>query len=259
MCLLAVLFHVHPDSPLVVAANRDEWLARPAEPLQVLRREEPRVLGGRDVTAGGTWLAVNRHGVVAGLTNQPAAGGANVARRSRGELPLLLAGHARAEAAVEEFTRRVRPADYNPCWLLVGDAASLWYLTLDSGDHPGVRRLEPGIHVLENAPLGAGSPKEVGTAAGLATAAAQRGEALNRMVRALLASHELPPEPATGFRHEVKPRACDAACVHLGPYGTRAAEIIRLDPTGQAAPAVEFADGPPCRAPWRSADGLWSA
>ncbi|MEK7705269.1 MAG: NRDE family protein, partial [Myxococcota bacterium] len=60
MCLLAVLSRAHPDSPLVVAANRDEWLARPAAPFGVLD-ERPRVVGGRDLTAGGTWMATNEH------------------------------------------------------------------------------------------------------------------------------------------------------------------------------------------------------
>ena len=47
MCLLAVLSRVHPDAPLIVAANRDEWLLRPATAMTVLRESEPRILGGR--------------------------------------------------------------------------------------------------------------------------------------------------------------------------------------------------------------------
>ncbi len=73
MCLLAVVSRLHPDTPLVVAANRDEWLTRPAVPMTVLRAGEPRILGGRDQQAGGTWLAVNDAGLVAGLTNKPSA------------------------------------------------------------------------------------------------------------------------------------------------------------------------------------------
>ena len=61
--------------------------------MTVLAESDPRILGGRDEKAGGTWLAVNEHGVVAGLTNRPAPDGADPARRSRGEIPLALAAH----------------------------------------------------------------------------------------------------------------------------------------------------------------------
>lgn len=86
-----MLFGVDPDAPLVVAANRDERLDRPALAMTVLTEGDPRILGGRDEQAGGTWLAVNDRGVVAGLTNRPAPDGADPARRTRGELPLALA------------------------------------------------------------------------------------------------------------------------------------------------------------------------
>ena len=69
MCLLIALSRVLPDAPLLVAANRDERYDRPAEAITVLRDRGPRILGGRDQVAGGTWLAVNEHGVLAGLTN----------------------------------------------------------------------------------------------------------------------------------------------------------------------------------------------
>src|SRR2546429_9416944 len=96
MCLLAVLFHAHPEAPVVIAANRDELYARAAEAIQVLRPSAPRILGGRDVLAGGTWLAVNEHGVYAGVTNRPAATGRDPSRRSRGELPPAPADHTPA-------------------------------------------------------------------------------------------------------------------------------------------------------------------
>src|SRR5262249_51148300 len=71
MCLLIAMFGEVADAPLIMAANRDERLDRPAVPMTVLRDHGPRILGGRDELAGGTWLAVNEHGVVAGLTNRP--------------------------------------------------------------------------------------------------------------------------------------------------------------------------------------------
>src|SRR4051812_22871049 len=48
VCLLIVLAQTNPDFPLVVGANRDELLDRPAIPMTVLRESGPRILGGRD-------------------------------------------------------------------------------------------------------------------------------------------------------------------------------------------------------------------
>src|SRR5437763_11333553 len=118
MCLLVMLVQTHPDLPLVVAANRDELFDRPAVAMTILREAGPRILGGRDGLAGGTWLAVNERGVVGGLTNRPAT--KDPAKRSRGELPIALARHTSAAAAVDAFAGELRPSDYNPAWILVG-------------------------------------------------------------------------------------------------------------------------------------------
>src|SRR5580693_9061110 len=67
MCLILVAWRAHPDYPLVVAANRDEFHARAAAPAQWWR--EPHILAGRDLSAGGTWLGVAPDGGFAALTN----------------------------------------------------------------------------------------------------------------------------------------------------------------------------------------------
>src|SRR6185312_13135531 len=145
--------------PLVVGANRDERYARPASPMTQWS-VEPRLLAGRDEAAGGTWLAVTERGVVAGLTNQPAASGRDPTKRTRGELPLLLAAHDSATAAVEEFATRVNPGDYNPCSLLIGDRDSLYAVELrDGGRAPEVLELSGGRYVLENRPFGLATAK----------------------------------------------------------------------------------------------------
>src|SRR3990167_4656739 len=109
MCLLIALSRCHEAAPLVVAANRDEWLARPATSCTVLQAHGPRIIGGKDELAGGTWLAVNQHGVCAGLTNRPTPNRAP-SLRSRGELPLLLTQLPSARAAVDDVAVRLRPA-----------------------------------------------------------------------------------------------------------------------------------------------------
>ena len=76
MCTLAIYFQVTTDCPVVIAANRDEFLERPAvDPTTLL--EHPHVVGGKDLRAGGTWLGISEHGIVAGLLNRRAENGAN--------------------------------------------------------------------------------------------------------------------------------------------------------------------------------------
>src|SRR5665213_3993081 len=159
MCLLVVAWHHTKRWPLVVGANRDEWQDRPATAITVLRDAEPRILGGRDERAGGTWLAVNEHGVVCGLTNRPVADGPDPGRKSRGRLPLVAAEARTAEEGAEVLAAEAATGAYNPAWMLVGDRRSLYYLAVDPEGATRAERLGLGIHVLENAALGAPSVK----------------------------------------------------------------------------------------------------
>ena len=254
MCLLIVAHRVHPDAPLVVAANRDEWLARPSSPFGVLRAAEPRVLGGRDQVAGGTWLATNENGVVAGLTNRPVRTGRDDSKRSRGELPLILAARGRAADAAAAFD--LAPVEFNPCWLLVGDRDALFYIDMTAGDAPAVERLAPGITVLENRALGESSPKAESVTTALDGLAAWRGATLVERLAAVLASHVVPDRARAGERtDDWKPVELEAACVHAGSYGTRSSTIVVVPPRG--LPEVHHTDGPPCTTPFVAAGHHW--
>jgi uncharacterized protein with NRDE domain len=250
VCLLIAFSRVRPDEPLVVAANRDELYARPARAMERLA-EAPRVVGGRDELAGGTWLAVSELGLVAGLTNLPAPSGRDPSKRSRGELPLLLARAPDARTAVEAFRQAVRPADYNPAWILVGDRDALFYLDLTSAAL-GVRALEPGLHILENRPLDAPSPKADAVRAALAGIEALPRDQLLARLASVLASHAVPPGVGGGPR----PRETEAACVHAGPYGTRSSTLVMVGRVGP--PLVRFTDGPPCTTSFSDATALFA-
>lgn len=252
MCLLIALARTHRAYPLVVAANRDELLTRPATAMTVLSHEAPRILGGRDGVAGGTWLATNRHGVVAGLTNLPSRTVPDPARRSRGELPVRLAQHRTAREAADAFAAEVDPTLYNPAWLLVGDAHSLHFIDI-TGARVEVRTLEAGLHVLENKPLDAPSVKAAHVRRQVAPALHLEGPALVTHLARVLADHTVPP----GAEDDDSPRPPEAhaACVHAGPYGTRSASIILVAGT-VAPPEVRVADGPPCVTPFDGVE-LW--
>jgi uncharacterized protein with NRDE domain len=259
-CLLIVLAQARADFPLVVAANRDELYERPAVPMAVLRAAGPRVVGGRDLLAGGTWLAVNEHGVFAGLTNRPVPTGRDPSRRSRGELPLALASHRSAAAAVESLGSTYTSSDYNPAWILVGDRESLF--AIEVGDRPSFRveALPAGVHVLENRPLGAVSPKVRHVLELLAGIDGLPAGVLEQRLRAVLRDHKVPAEddPRSGGTGAGRLPAADAACVHTDRYGTRWSCVVRVPALAAGRPTVLYTDGAPCRADYRDATPLWS-
>lgn len=263
MCLLIAVFQVADDAPLIIAANRDERLDRPAVPMAALREREPRILGGRDMLAGGTWLAVNEHGVVAGLTNQPSAFGRDPTKRSRGELPVAFAALRSAAEAVDAIVPGIDPASYNPCWMLVGDRQSLFSVGLASGSKPELEQLGPGLHVLDNAPLHSGSPKAAfvrGLLGEMLPAPGAGGLDARSTVAALetvLADHRpAVPVARTDENGRVWPPELSAACVHVEGHGTRTATTISV--AGAGLPSIRVADGHPCQAPLRDVTGLWA-
>ena len=249
MCLLVVAAGVVPGVPLLLGANRDEALARPARPMTVLQEEGPRILGGRDEKAGGTWLALNEHGVFAGLTNQPLGPDRDPTRRSRGELPLALAGQPTAAQAAAVLVERYRPADYNGCWLLVGDTTSLSYIDFTGLVEPRAVTLGPGIHVLENRPLGAPSPKADRVARLLGDLGGDVTTATATLQHAL-SDHWVPEPDGSADPPRVLP-----SCVHLEEYGTRSSCLVTYR-TDQP-PLLQVAPGPPCTTPFSDCSGLW--
>jgi uncharacterized protein with NRDE domain len=262
--LLIAMFQVADDAPLIMAANRDERLNRPAVPMAVLREREPRILGGRDLLAGGTWLAVNSGGVVAGLTNQPSAYGRDPAKRSRGELPLAFAAYRSAAEAVDAVVPGIDPDRYNPCWMLVGDARTLFSIGIAAGSKPELEQLGPGVHVLENAPLRSGSAKaafvrdlvagRLGVPAGAGGLDAGRAIAV---LESVLGDHRpAVSEPRTDESGRVWPPELSAACVHIEGHGTRSAMTVTVPVTG--LPTVRVADGPPCETQLHDVADLWT-
>ena len=257
MCLLIVLAQTHPGLPLVVAANRDERFDRAAVAMSVLREAGPRTLGGQDLVAGGTWLAVNEAGVVAGLTNRPAT--KDPARRSRGELPIALTAHTSAAAAAEALASDFRPADYNPAWLLVGDRETAYAIDMTGGEAPRIRQLSPGAHVLENRPLEAASSKTDHVRSLLAGTQGLDEEELVSALQAVLSDHRIPAGLAAAHEAGIEgvPPEVKAACVHTELYGTRWSGIVTVPADPASPPRVRYADGPACRSRYQDATPRW--
>ncbi len=239
MCTLATFVDVVPGWPLVVAANRDEYLARPATPPTLLREARPRAFGGRDITAGGTWLGIAETGVVAGILNRRTATPADPACRSRGLLCLEAlacpgAATAAALAAAEPAGR------YNPFNLLVADCGDAFVVSQPVGDRPRATRLEAGLHLLTNLDVDDPTCPRIAAsyqrfaAAGDAFARDRDVDAFVTRLREVLADH------ATAL----DPRGPGSLCLHAGPYGTRSSTVLLIASAGRAR--YFHADGPPC-------------
>lgn len=154
MCILFIALGQHPDHPLVIAANRDEFHARPSRAMHWWP-DRPGIFAGRDLTAGGTWLGVNRRGCFAAVTNFRTAAARQPGARSRGELVAnFLAGDGDTGAYGDFLSRHHQ--EFSPFNLVFGDQDQLctW------GHHsPQLRPLAPGFHSVSNGPVDTVWPK----------------------------------------------------------------------------------------------------
>jgi uncharacterized protein with NRDE domain len=249
MCLLVVCSQVLAEWPLIVAANRDERLDRPAAPLAVLRANGPKTVGGQDLMAGGTWLAVNEHGVVAGLTNKPAVEGRDPSKRSRGEIPLALTAASTARKSIAAFSAATWPGDYNPCWALVGDRTSLYYVDITQPDHVLSVALGPGVHVLENKPIEEPSPKADHVRRLIGDVESMSPEQALTALQRVLVDHDINQEPADDTDRSRLASRASACCVHSEEYGTRSSMLIKVPGSPSTAPEVWSSDGAACTHP----------
>lgn len=238
---------------MILAANRDEFYARPTAPPGLLA---PAIFGGRDLASGGTWLALRADGAFAAVTNQRSFGGRDPVRRSRGELPLhLLAG---AVADMPQQAGAIEAAAYNAGNLIFGDATALWvaYLRPDDGPRGTVEvvALPPGLHVLANDRLESPEFPRAERLAALWPALDQPWPAIGAALSAALGDHARPPDervplppPCAPYGHDFL-ASLQQVCVHTPTYGTRSATVAALVPGGIGH--YLYADGSPCTHPF---------
>src|ERR671932_1766584 len=113
MCTVVLLRRPGHRWPLILAANRDEMIGRPAKPPGRHWPDRADVVAGLDELAGGSWLGLNDSGVVAGVLNRHGTLGPAEGRRSRGELVLEALDHADAAEAAEALAA-LEPRAYRP-------------------------------------------------------------------------------------------------------------------------------------------------
>lgn len=127
MCTVILLHRPDHAWPLLLAANRDERLDRDWDPPACWWDHRPGVVGGRDRSAGGTWMALGAGGVVAAVLNRPGSLGPAPGKRSRGDLPLLAAAEAHAAAAARRLTG-LPAAEWRPFNMVIADSRRAFFL-----------------------------------------------------------------------------------------------------------------------------------
>jgi uncharacterized protein with NRDE domain len=235
MCLILFAFEAHPHYRLILAANRDEFYRRPTDPLHFWQ-DEPAILAGRDLEAGGTWLGITRAGRWAAVTNYRDPRRIIFDPLSRGD---LVRNYLSGQESPEHYLRRLqdRAAHYNGFSLLVGDGSTLFYYCSQGN---GIQRLTPGLYGMSNRLLDTPWPKIL------------QGK---RRLKAILADHKLIESadllpvltdrtiaedhhlPDTGIGIE-KERMLSPAFITSPDYGTRSSSVLTLTPKG----AVHFTE-----------------
>ncbi|MBU3594390.1 NRDE family protein [Polynucleobacter sp. 71A-WALBACH] len=252
MCLILFAWKSHPDYPLVVAANRDEFYERDTDPMGWWP-EHPHLLAGKDradvLGSPGTWLGFTKTGRFSALTNVRAPSEKNPDARTRGELSLrYLTGNQKPHDYIQENAKRFE--QYNGFNLLMADlsdpenAEMHWVSNrLMMGQNIRPRKifpeqaLSPGVYGLSNAMLDTPWPKVNHRVAAFAqTLAMDSGQLKNsdHYLRVLADAHEASPQelPSTGVNPDWE-KALSAAFIKTPSYGTRSSTILRVRKDGQ--------------------------
>jgi uncharacterized protein with NRDE domain len=241
VCTLAIYWRVWRDFPLVIAANRDEFLARPtAEPDVICH--DPWVVAGQDLNAGGTWLGVNEHRLVVGLLNRPGPGGPDPTRRSRGLLCLEALQSASPQEVVDRALAEEATA-YNGFNLLAANANGAFVVSNDGVRIKSVHLTEE-VHVLTNMDVDDPTCPRIAQSHQLfrsVTLPARDRDASSLLnpLRTILSNHDVTLDPRV-------PNRTNTLCVHRGEYGTRSSSVIVV-PAGARPMRFWHAAGPPCR------------
>lgn len=225
MCLIFLSVQDHPHYKLIVAANRDEFYQRKTAPAEYWL-DHPEILGGRDLEAHGTWMAMNKNGRIAMVTNYRDIRNIKPTAPSRGA---LVTDYLLEVGSPENYLNQLasKGEAYNGFNLIVGTPEELWY---HSNYKKGVYKLSPGSHGLSNHLLDTPWPK------------VERG--LGKMRKILLgeiistsqlfdvlfddvvAADDKLPDTGVGLERE---RVLSSMFIKSPGYGTRCSTVVLID------------------------------
>lgn len=224
MCLIFLSLNQHPQYKLVVAANRDEFYNRKTAAAEFWK-EDPDVLGGRDLEAGGTWLAMTKSGRISMITNYRDPHNIDPKAPSRGE---LVTDYLTSSVKPDDYLERLAPhaKRYNGFNLIVGNVNDLWYL---SNYRDGIEQLSTGLHGLSNHLLDSPWPKVLKGKAKLQKVLSDDfdyTQLFSVMMDDQIAADESLPDTGVGLERE---RVLSSMFIKSPGYGTRCSTVILVD------------------------------
>lgn len=244
MCIILFANQYHPRYPMILAANRDEFHDRATAPASFWDTE-PKLLAGKDLRGGGTWLGITKDGRFSAVANyrDPLYGRSD--SPSRG---LLVTEYLLGRAPSEDFleTLKTRAGHYNGFTLLFGSAERLFCFS-NRGGTPYL--VEPGIHGLSNRLLDTPWPKVVRGKRILEELLAKTEEPPLEDLFAILADRYIPDDillPDTGVGLETE-RMLAPLFVSGPGYGTRSTTVLLIDRDANVTFAERTCNGDPDR------------
>ena len=225
MCLILISINNHPAYKLIVAANRDEFYKRKTLDLESWS-DHPQVIGGRDLEASGTWMAVTRSGKVSMVTNYRDLSNIRPNAPSRGK---LVSDFLVGTNSPEEYLKAIEPnaAAYNGFNLLVGNQDRLYYL---SNYRKGISPLDRGFFALSNHVLDTPWPKIVRgrqrIVPVLRNSVIDPEALLDALFDQTIAADKDLPDTGVGLERE---RALSAMFIRMENYGTRCSTVLMID------------------------------
>ncbi|MEQ3641502.1 MAG: NRDE family protein [Alteromonas sp.] len=248
MCILFIAQQKHPRYPLIIAANRDEFYARPTAPA-AFWNDNTSILAGRDLEANGTWMGVTRKGKIAAITNVRAPSEVRTDATSRGELVTnwlkddnaQVTGHLTeklteqlTEQSTDQYLQQLKDTrrHYNGYNLVFGSASALHvYNNVNNSVHP----IQQGVFGLSNADIVTPWPKVTQGVTSLNKYVLQHDTINTEDLFALLRNEDKADDqhlPSTGIGYEWE-KALSSIFINIPSYGTRTSTILLVDSNGE--------------------------
>jgi uncharacterized protein with NRDE domain len=224
MCLVFISLNSHPYYKVIVAANRDEFYNRKTAPA-AFWKDQPEIIGGRDLEAEGSWMAMNTNGKIALVTNYRDPAHINPKAPSRGK---LVSDFLSGDVSPEAYLHKLEPLskEFNGFNLLVGHIDEWWYL---SNYKTGIQKLESGIYGLSNRLLDTPWPK---LSSGkkmfsrLVELESPPEEFFKMLSDEQQAEDQMLPDTGIGLERE---RALSSRFIKTKGYGTRCSTVLFID------------------------------
>jgi hypothetical protein len=244
MCTLVILRRPEHRWPVIIGANRDEMIGRPALPPARHWPDRPEVIAGLDQLAHGSWLGINDWGVAAAVLNRHGSLGPAPGQRSRGELVLEALDHPDAIAAAEALSH-LDPAAYRTFNLIVADNRDAFWLRHADGQNIDAWPIQEGVSLIDSGELNRPNTRRATLAIPRFRDAAPPDPDRDDWAdwQALLSDGESPPgEPPENALRFTTARG----------YGTVSSALIALPRpnAGEQKPRFRYAQWQPTRAPW---------